>query len=346
MRCGSVAMDGMIAPEQAAGTATDRVGGARQPSLLELMSLRDFRRFVPETLGLLLAVVLVRSVLDASLPGASGPHHAFWIPVLLMAAQYGIMGGLFAACSTSLLVLATELPGQSAAQDFYDYAAFAAAQPCAWFAAALVLGGLRTLHMHNQMRLEGRLEETRAAAEELADRLVGSACEMALLEQRIAADTATTAVLLDAFARVDLSSGQALLASFANVVRHGAGAESFAVFLREGGHFVPRFGFENGSPIPRAALASLSPLPPAESGKDEPRESTVRGAAAGLPIRLPIRVSDVAEPIGCLICTRIAPAQTPAIAARRLNEVCCVLAKLLSVPYGAVPGTVPRPGTA
>lgn len=339
-------MDGMIAAEQADGMAAGRARGARQPSLLELMSLKDFRRFVPETLGLLLAVVLVRGVLDASLPGASGPHHAFWIPVLLMAAQYGIMGGLFAACSTSLLVLATELPGQSAAQDFYDYAAFAAAQPCAWFTAALVLGGLRTLHLHNQARVEDRLEETRAAAEELAERLVGSAREMALLEQRIAADTATTAVLLDAFARIDLSSGQALLASFASIVRHGAGAESFAVFLREGEDFVPHFGFENGSPIPRAALASLPQLPPAEAGRDELRESTVRGTAAVLPIRLPIRVSNAAEPIGCLVCTRIAPTQTPAIAARRLNEVCCVLAKLLPVPQGVVPKSASRPGGA
>lgn len=351
MRHGSVAMDGMNAPEHADRTvagslAARRPGGVRQPSLLELMSLQDFRRFVPETLGLLLAIVLVRGVLDTSLPSASDPHHAFWIPVLLMAAQYGIMGGLFAAGSTSLLVLATELPGRSAAQDFYDYAAFAAAQPCAWFVAALVLGGLRTLHMHNQARLEDRLEETRATAEELADWLVESGRGMALLEQRIAADTATTAVLLDAFAQIDLSSREALLASFASIVRQGAGAESFAIFLREGENLVPRLGFENGSQIPRAALASLPPLPPIGAGRDESRTSTAQDATAGLPIQLPIRVSDAAEPIGCLVCTRIAPAQTPTIVARRLNEVCCVLAKLLLAPNNAFPETARRPGSA
>lgn len=336
----------MIAPGRADAAAVGRAGGARQPSLLELMSLEDFRRFVPETFGLLLVVALVRGALDASPPGVSGPHQVFWIPVLLMAAQYGIMGGLFAASATSLLVLVTELPGQSAAQDFYEYAAFAAAEPCAWFTAALVLGGLRTLHMHNQARLEDRLAETGATAEELADHLAGSAREMALLERRIAADTATTAVLLDAFVRLDLSSEQGLLASFADVVRHGAGAESFAVYLREGDGFVPRFGFEDGAPIPRAALASLPPLPPAGAGKDGPGQAAARGAAAGPSIRLPIRASDAAEPIGYLVCTRVAPTQTPAITARRLVEVCRVLAKLLLVLHGGRPGTAPEPGGA
>lgn len=335
----------MIAPGRADAPQADapgvgRMAGARWPSLLELMSLKNLRRFVPETLGLLLAVVLVRGMLDASPPGASGPHLAFWIPVLLMASQYGIMGGLFAALSTSLLVLATELPPQSAAQDFYDYASFAAAQPCAWFTAALVLGGLRTLHMHKQAQLQDQLADARAAAEELATRLAGSVRELALTELRIATDTATTAVLIDALARVDLSSGQALLASFANIVRHGAGAESFAVFLRDGTGAIARFGLEKGAPIPDAVLSLMPPPPPAALGREDPGVATIQGAAAGLPIWLPIRVSDAAEPVGCLVCTGVAPAQTPAAAARRLREMCCLLAKLL--PPDAVPAAAPR----
>lgn len=335
-------MDVMTAPEKADGTATARADDRRQPSLLKLMSLQDFWRFMPETLGLLVIIVLVRGMVDSRLPDASSLDNAFWIPVLLMAAQYGIMGGLFAACSTSLLVLATELPKQSMAQDFYDYAAFAAAQPCAWFVAALVLGGLRTLHIHNQARVEDRLEETTAAAQELAQRLVGSSREMALLEERLAADTATAAVLLDAFARLDLSSGQALLSSFANIVRHAAGAESFTVLLKEGETFVSRFGYDNGMPISAAALALLPPVPTGLLGEGGSGAHDVRRVAKGLPIRMPIRMSNAAEPIGWLICSRITPAQTPAIAGRRLNEVCCVLAKLLPLSHGVVSKTASR----
>jgi hypothetical protein len=311
-----------------------RAGAVRQPSLLALMSLTDWPRFVPETLGLLTVIEFVRGLLDASAPGASSMPHAFWIPVLLMAAQYGIMGGLFAACAASLLFVATDLPAQSAAQDFYDYAAFAAVQPCAWFATALVLGSLRTLHLHQRAQLEDRLEETKAAAEEFAERLTEAAREIALLEQRIAADTATTPVLLDAFAKADLSSRQALLASFADVFRHGAGADSFAIYLRDGDAFIPRFGFEDGGPIPHAALASL-PLLPTEGGPGD----AARPTAGGLPIRIPLLAPDAADLIGFVVCTRTVPTQSPTVSARRLNEVCRVLAKLLVVCPKAVPGT-------
>jgi hypothetical protein len=254
--------------------------------------------------------------------------------VLLMAVQYGIMGSLFAACSASLLFLATDLPAQSAAQDFYDYAAFAAAQPCTWFAAALVLGSLRTLHMHQRAQIEDRLEETKAAAEEFAERLTEAARDMALLEQRIAADAATTSVLLDAFAKTDLSSRQALLASFAEVFRHGAGADSFAVYLRDGDVFVPRFGFEDGGPIPYAALSSL-PLLSTGRGPGDAARST----AGGLPIRIPLLAPDSTEPVGFVVCTRTVATQIPTVSARRLNEVCCVLAKLLVACPEAVPAT-------
>jgi hypothetical protein len=310
-----------------------RTGAVPQPSLLELMSLSDWWRFVQETLVLLFAIQLLRGMMDTGSPGASSIPHTFWIPVLLMAAQYGIMGGLFAAWSASLLFLATELPAQSAAQDFYDYAGFAAAQPCAWLTVALVLGGLRTLHVHHQAQVEERLEDVKATAEELAERLVGAAGEMALLEQRIAADTATTSVLLDLFAKADLSSRQALLTSFADIFRYSAGAASFAVYLHDGDGFLPCFGFESGSPVPDAALASL-PLPPdgsAEGGMPEV-------PAPHLPLWIPVRPSEAAEPTGFVACTRLASDQTPIIAARRLNEVCRVLAKLLVVCPDAVSG--------
>lgn len=335
-------MRGMIQAErQAEGGANGRfgadpvrrAGAVRQPSLTALMSLTDWRCFVPETLGLLLAIMFLQGMLDASPPTASGLPHAFWIPVLLMAVQYGIMGGLFAAGSASLLFLATEVPARSAVQDFYEYAALAAAQPCAWFAAALVLGGLRALHIHHQARLEDQIEELKAAAEEFAEQLTGAARERMLIEERIAADTATVTVLLDAFAKLDLSSSQALLASVAGVFRHGAGADSFSVHLRDGDRFSPRFGFEDGAPMLPATLALLPEWP------GVPSEAAARTGAADLPIRVPIRVSDAAEPIGFVVCTRIAPALSPAIVARRLNEVCRVLAKLVVACPEAASGT-------
>ena len=319
------------------------VDGPHQPSLLALLSLRDLRRFVPETLGLLLIIMLARTTVEVSLPGAFGPHLAFWIPVLLMAAQYGIMGGLFAAMATSILVLATEWPALSAAQDFYEYAASAAAQPLAWFIVALVLGGLRTLHMHHHGRLVEQLHDTRSTAEALAHQLAEVATELALLELRIATDSATAAVLTDALARIDLRSRHALLASFAALVHHGAGAESFAVFLREGEAWVPRYGSADGLSMSPDALALL---PPANMDGDEPWRPAVPGRAGeamGMPVRLPIQGAGGTGLLGWLVCTRITPTLTPATVTRRLDNLCRLLAALLPIASVATHGTAVSP---
>ena len=85
---------------------------------------------------------------------------------------------------------------QSATQDFYAYAGIVAAQPCAWFGTALILGGLRTLHIHHQTELQERLDQTGLAAEDLADGLERAVSEIERLEQRIAGDSRTLASFL------------------------------------------------------------------------------------------------------------------------------------------------------
>ena len=222
-----------------------------QPTLLELISLTDWARFVPETLGLLIVIVLLRNATGETSVGTGGMPHPLWIPVLLMSAQYGIMGGLFAVIAAGGAFLATDLTARSATQDFYDYVAVAAAQPCAWFAAALVLGGLRTLHIHNEAALKEQLGETKAAADDLAGRFEDAVGEIARLECRIATDTATTATLLDSLAGVDLTSRAALLTSAPAFVRLATGFRVVSLYTHSSAlpHVVP--GFHPGSSPPR-----------------------------------------------------------------------------------------------
>src|SRR6185437_13444049 len=87
-----------------------------QPTLLELISLTDWARFVPETLGLLIVIVLLRNATGETSVGTGGMPHPLWIPVLLMSAQYGIMGGLFAVIAAGGAFLATDLTARSATQ--------------------------------------------------------------------------------------------------------------------------------------------------------------------------------------------------------------------------------------
>lgn len=300
-------------------------------SLVEILSLTDARRFVPEALGLLLLIVLAQSWLHYGSAGAGSMPHPFWIPVLAMSGQYEIMGGLFATVAATATYFVGGLPDQSAAQDFYDYTAIIMAQPCAWFGTALVLGGLRTLHIHHHADLQARFEQVSVIAEDLANGLENSVEEVERLEQRIATDHSTLTGLLHSLAKLDLADRQSLLSSMADAIRLGVGATSFAVYLSTPCGFEPCIGVVDGAVVGTAAIPSLPP---------ELRPDGIREAAAArpepantadhtcLPLSAPIAKGN-GQPDGLVVCSRLHPSQKPAIAQRRLNEISRILATLL-----------------
>ncbi len=314
------------------GSPVRRSHVAREQSLTQMMSLSDWYWFVPESVGLLVVISLFQTELTVGSTGAGGMPHPFWIPVLLVSGQYGIMGGLFATLAASAALFISGLPPQSAAQDFYAYASVVAAQPCAWFATALILGGLRSLHIHHHTDLQERLDWTEIAAEDLADGLERAVGEIDRLEHRIATDTTTLAAFLHSLAKLEWSDRRSLLGSIADVIRFGVGASSFAIYLKGSRGLEPCLGIEDGA---RVAPAAIAPLPPSL------RHAIGDEAMGGVPAAggdcsacephwAPIRLPNAAESLGIVVCNRLLPSQDPAITVRRLSEVCRVLAVLLS----------------
>jgi hypothetical protein len=341
------ALSGKLSELGSGGSPIQRTRQARERSLTEMMSLSDWRRFVPESLGLLAVILLVRTQLPGGPTSLGSMPHAFWIPVLLMSGQYGIMGGLFATLTATTAFFIGGLPPQSATQDFYAYAGIAAAQPCAWFGTALVLGGLRTLHIHHQTDLQERLEQTKQAAEDLADGLECAVLQIERLEHRIATDSSTLASFVHSLAKLELTDRRSLVASIADVIRYGVGATSFAIYLKGARGFEPCLGVEDGARVTPTAITPLTPALLHAIGGE------VAGAApavnldclARTPRWAPICLAGAAEPVGVVVCNRLQPSQDPAIAMRRLNEVCRVLAVLLSACPGAISETCRDDGT-
>jgi hypothetical protein len=314
------------------GDRLQRSRTAREPSLTEMMSLSDWRRFVPESLGLLVVISLAAPLLPASFVDIGTPAHSFWIPVLLMSCQYGIMGGLFTTLAATAALFVNGLPPQSALQDFYAYAGIVAAQPCAWFAAALVLGGLRTLHIHHLSDLRDRFEQTTLMAEDFASALTRAACEIERLEHRIATDCSTLDGFLHSLARLDLRDRRSLLASVVDIIRFGVGASSFVVYLRRAHRMEPYLGVDDGTHLAAAAMASLqfSLLADVRGAIADIVSASIAIRFPGAPVWALIHGTTDSEPIGVVVCTRLLPSQDAVGAARRLDQVCRILAVLLS----------------
>jgi hypothetical protein len=337
-------------PLQKAAAGSGSPGGrikrfqkAHERPLTEMLSIAAWRSFVPETIALLVVITLARAAVLSGPAMPSSMPHPYWIPVLLMSTQYGVMGGLFATLAAIASYFLTGLPVQFATQDFYAYAGVVAGQPCAWFGTALILGGLRTLHIHHQAELQGRFDQTQRAADDLADGLEGAVGEIERLERRIALDTTTLTSLTHSLAKLELSDRASLLASIIDVVHHSVGATNFAIYLKGERGLEPVLGVQNGSSLPPTAISRLAP-----SLLDEIASGT--GAAGGtvpalggdcaarIPQWSPIRPPGSAELVGVVVCDRLQPSQDPAVAARRLDDVCRLLGVLLSARPEAVSG--------
>jgi hypothetical protein len=303
-------------------------------SLIELLSLTDAGKFVLESL-LLLGIIQFVLTRYGGVPTGAGMPHPFWIPVLLMSAQYGIMGGLFATLAASATMFLGGLPPQSATEDFYAYAAVVAAQPCAWFASALILGGLRTLHMHQHGELAGRLDRATRIGSAIADRLEQTIAENGRLERRIATDLCTLTAVLRALAELDGGDRQTLARGFAAVIASATGATSFALYLNDPPGAPTHIAIEDGIQLAQPA----GQAPPAWPLGDPCRQARP-GEAARLPLRAAIRGAG-AEPLGIVICTRLNPAQDIAAAGARLAEICAVLAALLAIGRPSAPQSAP-----
>lgn len=312
-------------------------GASAEPSLTELLSLADWSRFVPETLGLLAIILFIRAALPPTFHTPVGMPDSFWIPVLLISVHYGIMGGLFATIAATAAFAIGGLPPGSASEDFYAYAAVVAAQPCAWFATALILGGLRTLHIHHHNVLQGQLDRAELAADDLARGVEEAVAEIHRLELRIGSESDTLASLLHSLSKLDVSSRNAVGDSVCDFIGHGVGATSFALFLLGADGLEPCMGVEDGSRIALTAIPPLTPTLLGEIGQATTQggQGPARADGISAPLWAPMRLPCSSMLFGIVVCHRLHPLRDTAFASRRLEQVCGVLATLLAASPSA-----------
>lgn len=186
----------------------------------------------------------------------AGMPHPYWLPVLLASAQYGISGGVIATIAASSLYFLEAAP-QSAVQDFYDHAGAVAVQPAAWLATTLIIGGLRSLHLHQTAELAERVTAGEQREHDLSDGLKRAAAAIDALERRIASDMSSIDALSRSLSLIDLSDRARAAVSCGEVFHAAAGAATFTLYLRTGDAYVPACAFEDN--VSRATI-SLAPL--------------------------------------------------------------------------------------
>ena len=249
--------------------------------LLEILSLSNWRRLTLETLAILAAAALFRFCFPhiSEIPGLP---HPYWVPVLLISSQYGVVGGAIAAAAASIGYV-LELPPASAAQDLYVYASTITLPPALWLATALAIGGLRSLHIHQTGEISDQLAQCKHRGDDLAEGLDSALSEITALERRIAADAATVAAFTRALSRIDMSNRTTVAASLGELFRTGSGTGDFTIYLRSGGSYKPVAAFEHDVSRPVASIATLQEnaiSEPADPDATKSDPATLSGAHA------------------------------------------------------------------
>jgi len=304
-------------------TDDDSIAARRGRSLLETLSLVGWPRQVLETLFFLgvIAVSQRRLFGVAEIPGLP---HPYWLPVLLASCQYGMRGGMIATAAASVVYFFGLSP-PSAAQDFYAYVRMVAVQPAAWLATALVLGGLRNLHMHQYAEMADQLAACRRRAIDLCEGLQRAAAEIDALERRIAVDMSSVAALSRSLSQIDMRDRGAAAMSFGELFRVGAGAGTFTLYLKDGAEYAPVWGVQDDSPQSTKLMERL----PSSAIESMIIESARRGIADGAGAgesgagRFVVGVSspDVGgKPLAAIVC-ELQASQDPRQFRRRAEEL-------------------------
>lgn len=124
---------------------------------------------IVEAIGMLLILTLLDALVFNGDRFWDVNPHPFWIPVLLVAVQYGTNEALVAALFATLFYLIGNIPEAVEGADHYDHLYSIAINPILWFVAAFGLGELRIRHIRERDRLNSELEESAQREDLIAD---------------------------------------------------------------------------------------------------------------------------------------------------------------------------------
>lgn len=153
--------------------------------------------------------------------------HPFWIIILLLAAQYGVLAGVAAALVSSLIYLVANpaLPMDV----LFTSSTFTL--PLLWLIVALILGEIRQRHIREANRLNVRLTDALSRESVTAQAYQEVRGRKQILEERMASDMRSALTVYQAAKSMETMSPAQLMRAIETVMRELTDAKSFSLFL-------------------------------------------------------------------------------------------------------------------
>ena len=205
-----------------------------------------------ELLVLFALLLLVEFALPGHASLAAINPHPFWIPVLLLSAQYGVSGGLAAALTAIAVSSVVGWPAQAGIEDFYDYSRRIWREPIMWLAAAVVLGGLRSQQIARFEALRCQMVDAMTQRQDIATffNSLKEHCEDIERQMACSQDRSIEAGF-SVLASLSNSTPKTFHSELSTAIDLLLGPATYSLMLYRDAHFVERLDYDNGSGINR-----------------------------------------------------------------------------------------------
>ena len=183
----------------------------------------------------------------------SAQQNPFWIPVLLVAVQYGTNAGLLAAAAATAALLIGNVPPQSVSEDRFAWLFEVGKLPLLWFVSAVVLGELRVRQIRERVALQRQLTETAGREQILSDAYKRLNGVKEALETRLASQLKSAVGMYESVRAIEKLDPAEVLMGMGSLVRSVMNPEKFSAWLLHEGRLdlAVREGWSEEDDLPR-----------------------------------------------------------------------------------------------
>ncbi len=157
--------------------------------------------------------------------------HPFWLPVILIAAQYGLREGIISAAIASILLTVGNLPAHSLLTDKYTYLFAVTWQPMLWFIVSLLIGAMRTRHINERSNLITQLEQIKEQHQNTQNSFKQLEHTKHILDARIASQISTASMAFHSARKLYQMDDNKVLANLSELVKTILSASKFSIYL-------------------------------------------------------------------------------------------------------------------
>lgn len=186
---------------------------------------------IVEALGILVILTLLDVFLFEGNRFWSTNPHPFWIPVLLLAAQYGTWEGIVAAALATIFMLVGNTPPVVEGATHYQRLYEISINPILWFVGGWLVGELRQRHVREREELQRELAAANQRENLIADSYTFVRNRKEALEIQVSGQLASSIEAYRAAKAVETLDPKSVMQGVERLVKSVLGPQKFSLFI-------------------------------------------------------------------------------------------------------------------